>query len=137
MTKIRVERNSEWNNKARAIGIYINGEKAGTIDDGKSIEYEVEPGKNDVYAKIDWCYSQKIELHLIENEIATLKLSGFKFGSWIFLIMLGLFAIYYVLKLIFDFQLIHIVWVPVIALLYPTYFITFGRNRYLILTKNK
>ena len=29
MTKIRIERNSEWNNKARAIEIYINGEKVG------------------------------------------------------------------------------------------------------------
>ena len=31
MTKIRIKRNSEWNNKARAIGIYIDGKKVGTM----------------------------------------------------------------------------------------------------------
>ncbi|EPR74530.1 hypothetical protein ADIWIN_0430 [Winogradskyella psychrotolerans RS-3] len=135
MTKIRIERNSEWNNKAREIGIYIDGEKAGTIDDGKTQEFEVESGKHEIYAKIDWCRSQKIELNTAENDLATLKLTGFKYGTWLLPLMLGFSVMYYLLTYVFDIKLIHIVWIPVIVLLYPTYFITFGKNRYLILTQ--
>jgi len=135
MTKIRVERNSEWNNKARKIGIYIDGEKAGTINNGETKEYEVENGKHEIFAKIDWCRSSKIELNINENEIKTFKLTGFKYGSRILPIMLGLLATYYLITLISDIKLIHIVWIPVIVILYPTYFITLGKNRYLILTK--
>ena len=51
MTKIRIERNSEWNNKAREIRIYIDGKKVGTIDNGKTQEYEIESGKHEIYAK--------------------------------------------------------------------------------------
>ncbi len=137
MTKIIIERNSEWNNKAREIGIYIDGEKVGIIDDGGTQEYEVEYGKHEVYTKIDWCRSQKIEVNTAENDITTLKLTGFKYGARILPIMLGFLATYYLLTYIFEIQLIHIVWIPVIVILYPTYFITFGRNRYLILTKKK
>ena len=138
MARIIIERSSEWNNRVRKIGIYIDGEKVGTINNGEKKEYEVEFGKHEVYAKIDWCYSQKIELNINENETTELKLTGFKYGSSILPIMLGFLATYYLLTLIFDIKLIHIVWVPVIVLLYPTYFITFGKNRYLILTeKNK
>jgi hypothetical protein len=135
MTKIRIERNSEWNNKAREIGIYIDNEKVGTIDDGEIKEYEVVSGKHQIYAKIDWCRSQKLELNTNGNGTITLKLTGFKYGSWILPIMLGFSAIYYLLTYVFDIKLLHIVWIPVIVLLYPTYLITFGKNRYLILTE--
>ena len=135
MTKIRIERNSEWNNKARKIGIYIDGEKVGTINDGETQEYEVENGKHEIFAKIDWCRSPKIELNITEDETKAVKLTGFRYSSWISPIMLGLLATYYLLTLIFDIKLIHIVWVPMIVLIYPMYFITFGKNRYLIVTK--
>ena len=38
MTKLIITRTSEWNNKARAIGIYIDGKKVGTINDGETQE---------------------------------------------------------------------------------------------------
>lgn len=135
MTKIIIERKSEWNNKAREIGIYIDGEKVGTIGDGEIQEYEVESGKHDVYTKIDWSRSQKIEFNMAENDIKTLKLTGFKYGAWILPIMLGFSVICYLLIYLFEIRFIHIVWIPTIVLLYPTYFITLGRNKYLILTK--
>ncbi|RED43680.1 hypothetical protein DFQ10_105280 [Winogradskyella eximia] len=49
--------------------------------------------------------------------------------------MSGLLATYYLMTLIIDIKLIHIVWVPMIVILYPTYFITIVKNRYLIITK--
>ena len=135
MPKIIIERSSEWNNRIRKIGIYVNGEKVGTINNGENKEYEVESGKHEVYAKIDWCRSQKITVDTSEKEIRNIRLAGFKYGSWILPIMLGCLFIYYLSYYVFDIKLIHIVWVPVIVLLYPTYYITFGKNQYLILKK--
>ncbi len=54
MTKIKIERNSEWNNKGREIGIYIDGEKVKTINEGETQDYAIENGKHEFYAKIDW-----------------------------------------------------------------------------------
>ncbi len=138
MAKIIVERNSEWNNKAREIGIYINGEKVGTIDDGKTQKYEVESGKYEVYAKIDWCRSKKIIVDTNENEAKTLKLTGFKYGTWILPIILGIMLIYFLGKYALNIDLNFLIGLAGIGFLYPMYFITFGKNRYLILTdKNK
>ena len=135
MTKIIIKRSSEWNNKVRKIGIYVNREKVGTINNGETQEYEIESGKHEVFAKIDWCRSQKIELNTSENETVTLKLTGFKYGAWILPIMFGFMATYYLMAYLFDIKLIHIVLIPVIVILYPTYFITFGKNHYLILNE--
>jgi len=134
MTKIIIERNSEWNNKVREIGIYIDGEKVGTIDDGKTQEYEVESGKHEIYAKIDWCRSQKIELNTVENDLTTLKLTGFKYGTWILPIILGIMLIYFIGKYALNINLNFLIGLGVIGFLCPIYFITFGKNRYLILT---
>lgn len=138
MSKLIIERNSEWNNKARAIGIYIDGEKVGTINDGETQEYEIEFGKHEIYAKIDWCRSPKIELNITENETKTLNLSGFKYGTWILPTILVIMLIYYVGNYALNIDLNFLIWIIVIGFLYPIYFITFGKNRYLILTeKNK
>ena len=136
MTKIRIERNSEWNNKAREIGIYIDEQKVGTIKDGETQEYKVENGKHEILAKIDWCQSQKIELNITENETSTLQLSGFKYGTWILPIVSGMMLIYYFAKYALNFEVNFLIWIIAIGFLYPMYFITFGKNRYLRLTKN-
>lgn len=137
MTKIRIERNTEWNNKAREIGIYIDGEKCGTIGSGERQEYEVENGEHEVYAKIDWCRSQKIKLDTIENEITTLKLTGFKYGAWVTPIIFGIILIYSLGKYALDIDLSFLIGFAVIGFLYPMYYITFGKNNYLRLNELK
>ena len=137
MRKIRVERNSEWNNKARAIGIYIDGEKVGTINDGETQEYEVENLKHEIFAKIDWCRSPKIELNIAENETKTIKLSGFKYSKWILPALLGIMLFYYLGKYALNIDLNFLIWIIAIGFLYPIYYITFGKNRYLILTEKE
>ena len=135
MTKIRVERNSEWNNKARAIGIYIDEKKVGTINDGETQEYEIENGTHEIFAKIDWCRSKKIKLNITENETKTISLSGFKYSNWIFSTIIGILVFYYVVKYALNIELNFLMWVIGIGFLYPFYHITFGKNRYLILTE--
>lgn len=70
-----------------------------------------------------------------ENKTTTLKLSGYKYGAWILPAMLGFLVIYFSLTYQLEIKLIYLVLIPVILLLYPMYFITFGKNRYLILTE--
>ncbi|MBP1841743.1 hypothetical protein [Formosa algae] len=137
MRKIRVERNSEWNNKARAIGIYIDGEKVGTINDGETQEYELENGKHEIFAKIDWCSSPKIELNIAQNESKTIKLSGFKYSKWIFPALLGIMLFYYLGNYALNIDLNFLIWIFGIGFLYPLYYITFGKNRYLIFTEKE
>lgn len=135
MTKIIIERNSEWNNKAREIGIYIDGEKVGTIDDGKTQEYNLEPGKHEIFAKVDWCSSQKIKLNTDDTTTTTLKLSGYKYGTWILPIILGIILTYSLGQYALNINLNFLIRLGAIGFLYPMYFMTFGKNRYLILTK--
>ncbi len=137
MTKIKIERNSEWNNKAREIGIYIDGEKVGTINDGETQDYAIENGEHEVYAKIDWCRSQKIKLNIAENETIILKLTGFKYGTWILRIFTGSMLMYCLGKYALNFDLNFLIWIMAISFLYPIYFLTIGKNSYLTLTKKE
>ncbi len=137
MSKIRIERNSEWNNKVRKIRIYVNGIKVGAISNGETQQYQLEPGTHEVFAKIDWCGSQKLLLNLSENETTTLKLKGYKYGTWTLPIVLGLFLIHFLAKIFLDINLYFLLLLGVFAFLYSMYFITFGRNNYLILTAEK
>ncbi len=135
MAKIKIERISEWNNKAREIGIYIDGKKVGNIDDGKTQEYNIEPGKHEIFAKTSWCYSQKVKLETDEATITSLTLTGYKYGAWVLPIILGALLTYSLGKYALNINLTILIKLGAIGFLYPMYFITFGKNRYLNLTE--
>ena len=135
MPKVIIERTSEYRNKARKIGIYINGEKAATISDGESQAFDVEPGKHLIFAKMDWCGSKKNEIIISENETKTLVLSGYKYGGFMTKFVLGILLFYYLFKYAFDLQFDFLIVFVLFGFLYQMYFITFGKNRYLILTE--
>ncbi|MBO3116588.1 hypothetical protein J4050_07515 [Winogradskyella sp. DF17] len=138
MPKVIIERISEYRNKARKIGIYINGEKAGTISDGEIQVFDVEPGKHQIFAKVDWCGSKKNEIVLSENETKTFVLRGYKYGGVMTQFVLGILLLYYLFKYAFDLQFDFLIVFVLIGFLYQMYFITFGKNNYLNLTeKNK
>jgi hypothetical protein len=135
MAKIIIARKSEWNNKLREIGLYIDGAKVGTIRDGQTKEFEVEGGEHEVYAKIDWCGSQKVHIKTAEADRHTLSLGGFKYGSHMIPIILGLSVLYFLLVYYFKLPFLQVFWLPILIFLYPTYYLTLGRNQYLTLSK--
>ena len=98
MTKLIITRTSEWNNKAREFGIYLNDKKIGVIDDGEKKEFEIEPGIYKINGKIDWCKSQKIEFNITENESKEIEISGFKYGNIIMPIGLGIMLLFFLIK---------------------------------------
>ncbi len=135
MAKIIIKRSSEWNSKAREIGIYINGEKRGTIGDSEVNEYEVKEGNHEVFAKIDWCYSPKMEVKVDENQTKILRLSSWsKNLTWFIMIGFLSSSLFLMLKSGFDIKIPKfLVFIPAIVLLTILYYITFGRKRYLVL----
>lgn len=76
MAKIIINRTTEFSNLIRAIEIYLGNEKIGTIKDGESKEFEVEPGEYKLRAKIDWCGSNKINFTIEKDEVRRYNLSG-------------------------------------------------------------
>jgi len=127
MSKIIIDRKAEWINKASAIDIYIDGEKAGHIGDGESKEYEVLPGEHIIYASIKFHRCKDVKLNITEQGSINLSLSGIPH-----------FDIGIVLSLIF---LILNYWLELYILLVAScipffYFIsifTFRRDKYLVL----
>ena len=121
MAKLIIKRTSEWNNRMRNIGIYLDGEKIGVIENGQVIEFEVEPGQHKLKTKIDWCGSETLKF----------ELSGFKLGKWLMPIALVISINYFVLgeQLNIDPMIFLLLILPII--LYLIYHWTLGRNKYL------
>ncbi|KFF13590.1 hypothetical protein N6B72_14400 [Chryseobacterium soli] len=76
MAKIIINRSSEYSNKLRSIGIYLDDKKIGDIADGESKEFEIEEGEHRLRAKIDWCRSNPINLKINSDETLRFNLSG-------------------------------------------------------------
>ena len=133
MPKIRIERNTGWIGQLRRIEIFIDGEKMGTVNDGETKDYEIEKGKHEVYAKLGWERSQKIELNIVESEITVLKLTLYKYGTLILLINIALLALSIVGKDTLNFEFKHYIILSAILILHPIYYMI--KNKTVILTK--
>ncbi|MDW7680126.1 MAG: hypothetical protein SCK70_06150 [bacterium] len=133
MAKLIIKRTSEWNNRMRDIGIYLDGEKISVIGNGQTKEFEIEPGEHRLKTKIDWCGSETLTFELTDNETQKIELSGFKLGKWLMPIALVISIVYFVFgeQLKFDPMIFLLLILP--FGLYLIYHLTFGRNKYLML----
>lgn len=86
MTKIIINRSSEFSNLIRSIDIYLGKTKIGELKNGESKEFEVEPGEHQLTAKIDWCRSNIIDFKIKNDETLRYNLNGTS----------PLFALYYI-----------------------------------------
>ena len=135
MTKLIIKRTSEWNNRMRDIGIYLDGKKIGVIGNGEIKEFEVEPGEHTLKSKIDWCGSETLKINLTDNKTKRIELSGFKLGRYMMPISLIISIIYFAFgrKLNLDPMLFLILIAP--FGLFLIYHLTLGRNKYLRLVE--
>jgi hypothetical protein len=67
MAKITISRDKGWADKIRNYIIVLNGQEAGTIGEGKEIELNLENGNYELYAKIDWCSSNKLKFSILNS----------------------------------------------------------------------
>lgn len=135
MTKLIIARSSEWSNRGRKIRIYLDGKKIGTIEDGATMEFELQPGEHVLQAKIDWCGSQKHNFSLPEGGSKEIRLSGFTKRKWTLPVLVLIQLILVVLHRSIGLNRYFMLVFSLGLLLYITYPITFGRNHYLKLTE--
>jgi len=135
MATIVVQRTSEYLNRIRNYGVYIDGKKVGTIANGETNEFSVSTGQHLIYTKIDWCSSRTLNFDSSDNEIRRFEVGGFKHGYWLMPTAIFIIILSYILNLKHDFEYLFYLAIPIFLLL--VYYLTVGRKRYLNLTEIK
>lgn len=135
MAVIVINRTSEYINRLRDYGVYIDGRKVGTIANGETKEFNLSSGHHSVFAKIDWCTSPTLSVNISDVDTKYLKVGGFKNAKWLMPISLILIVLSYVAYRFFDFEYLIYLGVPVFLIM--VYYMTIGRKQYLTLTENK
>ena len=132
MSKLTITRSNGWIGAAAINNIYIDGEKAGIVSAGGTIDFDVTPGKHTVKAKSGWVGgSRLIEVEVGEAENKTIQLSPVMYINMApvyFPFILAL--IIYLISLIFDVDIIYMYAMYGFLVLYLLYFFTFGRNTF-------
>ncbi|MCW3088115.1 MAG: hypothetical protein JWQ78_1501 [Sediminibacterium sp.] len=141
-TKIIVNRKSAWLNRIQKIRVLIDGAESGTVANGNSEQFIVEPGTHTVECKIKWYSSPVLTVALQEGETKYLKVgSGLPYYFPLYLLVL------LSLLLRVGLQLAHIpapdylTWIQVAMfmpfILYILYYFTIGKKQYLVLEEDK
>ena len=135
MATIILNRTSEYVNRLRNYGVYIDGKKVGTIANGDTKEFNVSPGQQSIVTKIDWCSSQTVTFDIGNDEVKNFKVGGFKNAKWLMPTALIVIVLSYIVNLKYGFEYLFYLVVPAFLLL--VYYMTVGRKRYLTLTETK
>lgn len=61
---VNIQRTNQRVNRLRAISIYVDGLKVGTVLNGGSLLTEVTPGQHELFAKIDWQRTDDVQVSL-------------------------------------------------------------------------
>lgn len=99
MYKITIARTSQRVNSMREYDIYLDGQKINAISNGETKTIEVSNGNHEIYLKVDWCKSKKLNINLAEGQELKLKCGSkitgvkqifslfyiFSPGSWVYL----------------------------------------------------
>jgi hypothetical protein len=133
MPTVKIVRSSEYINRLRDYGIYIDGRKVGVVSNGEVVEFVVSSGEHTIYARIDWCFSPTRTFSIADHEFKAFHVGGFKGAKWLMPLGFALLILYYVLTYLFkmDSLLLFILVLPVFFVL--MYFISIGRKKYLTL----
>ena len=129
MGKIVVSRATEWTNKLREYGIYVDGQKIGKIGNGDTKTFDVPNGNHTIRAKIDWCGSSEVHFTISGDEKKYFKLTGFKYSN----ILMPFAFVFVILSLLLRkiFHIEYASWLILPIFLLLLYYLTIGRNRYL------
>ncbi|MBN8836372.1 MAG: hypothetical protein J0I09_03885 [Sphingobacteriia bacterium] len=133
MATIKIQRTSEYNNRARNYKIFIDGQQAGTIANGETINLDTTAGQHTVTAKIDWCSSPDIPVHVNDNQTKTLRVGGLKNGQWLMPTGLAVIVLNFILSTFTDINYVIYLIIPLFLIL--IYYLTIGRKKYLTLTE--
>ena len=133
--KIKIKRTSQWNNKYREIELYSNVNKIGSIRDGETKVFNIDSNSRMIYAKIDWCRSKSIKLDQNQETVQCFQLSSYKFGAWFLPTILVIILLHFIVTTHYGLNSNYFVWIAGLLCLYPAYYLTIGKNRYLKVIK--
>jgi hypothetical protein len=68
MATIKICRDSGYADRIRAYHVVLDGKKVMRISNGECVEFPVHPGRHELFLKIDWCRSNKINFSISEAE---------------------------------------------------------------------
>jgi len=131
MPKLRVTLTRSWNKRTKKIGVLDNGNELGTVYNGETSEFDVAAGSHKISVKSGWYGSKELAFTISENETKSVSADIFQYGN---LIINSLFLVLLVHFIAFTFLNIqYIIWFNIPAFLIMGYFLTLGRNNYLVI----
>ncbi len=71
---IRVHRHSAMAASARNIAILVDGEKAGEVGNGGTVDLMVQPGRRELVARIDYTKSKALEVEAVAGRARVVDL---------------------------------------------------------------
>lgn len=132
MAKLIIKRKKELINSMRDIELFLDQTLLGTISNGKTEVFDLEPGTYKLKAEIDWCGSGVQEVEIKDGETRIIELSAYKHSNFLLpaLLLAGLLGV--VLDNLFQPDLSFLAWIILVpGFLYMLYYISFGKNEYL------
>lgn len=78
---LTIQRTSQWANRIRAIKIIIDGTKVASINNGKSLDLDLDPGVYQIQVKIDWCKTKVFNLTIQPYQTISLE-TGCHYRGW-------------------------------------------------------
>lgn len=134
MARIIISRSSEYVNRLRGYKVILDGEEVGLIKNGKTLELNAEPGIHTIKVTVDWCSSQEISFAIANNDDTQYFFtSAFKNARIILpAVVVTNGACMVAGDKIPEYLSLS---APLITLAGVAYLLTFGRKKYLTLTK--
>lgn len=66
---IKINRVTDYADKLRKYKIMLDDEQVSEIRDGETKSIELAEGNHNIYLKIDWCRSNKIDFYITEGQV--------------------------------------------------------------------
>lgn len=144
MPKIKIIRNNEKLNSEREIGVYIDEEQLGMLDNGETKEFKVKSGEHNIAAKIDWAGSKTLNFEINDNETKEFNVSSFALANRLFryskIMSSATFVLLIILYILNIFSVVNVenylilLSTPIIIpLLIIAYYLSVGKNKYLLI----
>ena len=135
MATIKIKRKDELFYASRNYKIFIDGQFVGKIANGATKEFSTTAGRHTVFAKIDWGSSPNVSIDIDTNDTVHLSLGFFKYSGLLFLSGTVIIPFFPVLKVITGLDNTLYFFIPILLLTF--YCVTFGRKKFLTLSKTK
>jgi len=133
MPKLKVTLTQEWNKRTKKIDVICDGLVLGSVFNGETSEFEISQGQHKLKVKSGWYGSKELTFSLRDHEVKAVNVAVFKYADLIISSLFVVIALHFIASTFFDIK--FLVWLNIPAFLIMGYYLTFGRNDYLVITE--